>query len=436
MLVWFPLLWFPPSVATAQGVQGFGTPAGKLPPKSFGNPTAEEALRLRFPRAAANIVGDDLSLASRQIATTDANGDGITTRQEWAESGFSTPRHFFYHDLNGDGLLTLYEHSIGVSNWRLNNERRDRDRTSAEQAARKKRSEESELRPERLLVEPETANPLLVARRQHIQRLSDYLIGVYDTDENGTIDPSEMRREGLPYGSLGGADTDRDGITRNEEIFIWLNHRLPRLSLLTAEFQQYDLDGDGQVSLAELTSRDDENSFDEIGSWDRNGDGLITPQESRSPQEGLSRFENPQSLVLRPGATVVSDLHVSDDIEIEKLSVTVNLHKENDNYTELILISPSGQRVTLFAGEGWQPWRGGPILDGVTFDDEAPAIKEPLRQPPWRKHLRPSDRGKLFSLRGQSTRGRWRLIVRNQNQRIGLLVEWALAITPRPEVAK
>lgn len=439
------LLWSVPDLS-AQGVHRFGVPKGKLPPRVFGNPTAQEELRIRFPHAAANIVGDDLAVARNQIDRTDANGDGITTQQEWAESGFSTPRHFTYHDLNGDGILTLYEHSIGVAAWRMRNERRSVDRITAENAARKLRQRENQPPSKNLFAEPGNVNPQLAARSRQVDRLAVYLLRIYDIDGDERLDPSETRRQDSSYGSLTVADANGDKSVSAEEIAAWLLRRLPPLSQLPLELQSRDTDADGQVSMPEFLQGSEyvqeqrRNPVDEFQTWDRNGDGWITPRESSRPRDRLWRFENTHANVLKPRASIVSDIHVAEDFPVGKLSVYVNLRKQNDNFTELLLIAPGGERIVLLAGDGWQPWRGGQILDGVTFEDDAPLIGETLTAPPWQKRLQPhsaeGNEGKLASLQGRSARGTWRLIVHNQNARAGLLINWSLSITPLDEAAK
>ena len=357
-----------------------------------------------------------------------------------AESGYSTPRHFTYHDLNGDGVLTLYEHSIGVAAWRMRNERRSIDRASIENAARQQRRAEGEPQRMNLLVEPKEVHPQIAARTQQINRLADYLIRTYDADGNGRVDPDETLRDDSSLGELSSADGDGDRSVSGEELAAWLLRRLPPLSHLPAELQSHDTDADGQVSMPEYVLGQDRSAFSDFQTWDRNGDGRITPQEGDRPRKDVRPFGNTHASVLRPRDSVVSDIHVDEHFAVGKLNVFVNLRKQNDNFTELLLIAPDGRRIVLFAGNGWQPWRGGQILDGVTFDGDAPLIRDPLPRPPWNKRLRPPDteenRATLASVHGQPARGTWRLIVRNQNERAGLLVNWSLSITPADEVSE
>lgn len=419
---------------SAQGVRGFGTPQGKLPIRGFGNPLGEEALRQQFPEAAAAIVGDDRSLARGQIARTDANGDGIVTEQEWADSGYQTPSHFRSHDLNGDRVLTFYEHCIGIARWRRRNERREFERTSEELAAARERERLPE--PPALLEQPEEVDPQIAARREQVSRLADHVMRIYDVNEDRKLERQEFDHASAQFGNVAGADRDRNGEIDRDEIAQWLENRLPPLSRLTMELQSRDLNRDDQLTLREFAEVIDDNAVAEFDRWDRNGDGLITARESTAPPPPVSRFTDRSSTVIKPNASVVSDIWVEDELTIERLQIHVTLAKENDNFTALFLVGPGGQRVTLYAGEGWMPWRGAQILRGVTFDDGAPLIKTTLKEPPYRRQLRPPGKGTvqdptLKSFQNESARGTWRLIVRNQNDRVGLLLDWSLIITHR-----
>jgi subtilisin-like proprotein convertase family protein len=418
----------------AQGVRGFGVSPGKLQIRAFGNPRGEDALRQQFPEAAAAIVGDDRSLARSQIARVDANGDGMATEQEWVDSGHQTLGHFRSYDLNGDRVLTLYEHCIGIARWRRRNERRADQQTSAERVAA--RGREQPTGPPAILAEAPATDPQVAARREQVQRLADHVIRVYDVNESRILERDEFDHSSAQFGNVAGADRDRNGEIERDEVAVWLQSRLPPLSRLTMELQSRDLDQDDQITISEFAEVVDAGSVDEFARWDRNGDGLITPRESLAPPPALSKHENRDSLVIKPSASIVSDIWIEEELQIDRLQVHVTITKENDNFAALFLVGPRGRRVTLYAGDGWVPWRGAQILRGVTFDDDAPLIKTTLKQPPYRRQLRPPGQGrkedptlKLFS--GESARGTWRLIVRNQDDRVGLLLDWSLVITPR-----
>ena len=418
----------------AQGVRGFGAPQGKLPIRGFGNPKGEEALRVLFPEAAASIVGDDRSLARMQITKTDINGDGMVTEPEWIESEYQPPERFAIYDLNGDGFLTFYEHCIGTARWRRRTERRADEQRLAEQA--RIRNEVSPPKPSALLPDAPHLDPRVFAREEQVQELAGFVFREYDTNQDRVIERAEFQSQGKPFQNISGADLDRDNEISRDEISRWLSNRLPPLSRLAADLQSRDIDQDDQLTFKEFTEFTEptsinQRSIDEFALWDRNDDGLITPNEDVPRATTLNTYDNVDPLVIKPSSLVVSDVWVEEDYAIDDLEVSVEIAKENDNYTQLILLSPQGKRVTLYAGDGWQPWRGALILKGITFRDSAPLIENTLNRPPYRRELRPpatNESAGLSSLRGDSARGKWRLIVRNQNDRAGLLARWSLAI--------
>ena len=433
------LLMFAAIDANAQGVRGFGAPPGKLPLRGFGNPEGEDALRVMFPAAAAAVVGEDWEQARGQIGKTDGNGDGIVTEAEWAASDYQRPSQFQYNDLNQDGLITLYEQTLGFAAWRRRNERRSDARRSAARAAQPK--------PERASTAAIQVAPVLFpeieARRRESWDLSAHVLRAYDINENGVVERAEFRSQRSRFGSLSGADADGDGEVDRQELSQWLVNRMPELpsEQLTLDFQARDSDKDGQVSLREYAPKFQPDAVSEFRRWDRNGDGLITTAESqnRPPSRGVE-YANNEPQVLKPNATIVSRIWVEEEKVIDNVDVYVTLSKESDNYTEVHLIGPDGKRVTLYEGGGWVPWTGALILKDITFSDNAPTIRQPLRQPPNPRAVAPPGVGKadvpsLRDFQSTLTRGIWRLVVVNQNNRAGVLLRWALRVTAKAEAS-
>ena len=425
------------SVATAQGVRGFGTPQGKLPVRGFGNPKAEEALNLQFPDYAAAVIEEDRRQAGWQIAKTDGNGDGIVTEKEWANSGYQTPRHFFYHDLNGDGILTHYEHTLGYAGWRR---RKERGRDSWEERDRDTRRMRITPESDAALAAVAGEEPRVYERRKETWDLADYLIRVHDLNQNRTIERNEFQSQVSSFANLAGADSDQSGIIDKRELAAWLKEQLLPLTAaqLAVDLQPLDVNQDGQVSLREYAPSSLQTSMGEFTLRDRNGDGFITAAESnlRLPP-GQHTYWSDQQLVLRSNSVVVSEIWIEEDVTIGDVDVRVKVAKENDDYLELHLITPDRRRVTLFSG-GWQPWRGAYIFEDTLLDDDAVEIKSTLKQPPNPRALRPpgvgvDDQLSLTDLAGSSTRGMWRLIVRNQNDRNGIVQRWTLIVTPSDE---
>lgn len=438
------VIFFALTVATvaggrAQGVRSFGTPVGKLPLRGFGNPSGEEALRQRFPAAAAAVIEEDRRQAQNQITKTDANGDGVVTASEWSASGFQTPSRFFRYDLDGDGLLTLYEHSIGFARWRRRNERREDARRSAVRAAG--RPPPAPTRAAATLKTPPTVDPQIHARQRQAWNLAGYLLRVYDINQDGTVERTEFQNHRSRFGNLTSADEDGDGKVDRDELARWLRRRLPPLSQLDSDWKRFDANQDDQVSLSEYARPMTDDTVAEFERWDLNRDGIVTPQESLTkPVTEVNTYVADSPLVLRPHEAIVSQLWVEEDLAIADLRVHVSIIKENDNFTALYLIGPDGRRVTLFAG-GWLPWRSGYVLEDTTLDDNAARITGTLRQPPIPRMLRPPGADddhqlSLAAFNGESAHGMWRLLIHNQNDRPGILQHWSLIVTPEGTAAR
>ncbi len=242
---------------------------------------------------------------------------------------------------------------------------------------------------------------------------------------------------------MASADADRDGEVQREELSAWLINRLPRLPAmqLSLQFQSLDHDEDGQVSLQEFTPNFQSSEVARFQSFDSNGDGLVTPAESQKQLQATRvEYASDETQVLKPGATIVSGIWIEEDLPIETVNVFLNLSKEADSYTEVHLVGPDGTRVTLQEGGAWVPWTGGLILKHITFSDQGPTIRQPLRQPPppSQRIVAPpgvvkDDMPSLADFQRIGTRGLWRLVIVNQNNRAGLLLRWALQVTPDKE---
>jgi hypothetical protein len=121
---------------------------------------------------------------------------------------------------------------------------------------------------------------------------------------------------------------------------------------------------DDQVTFQEFSSATGDGVVDELSRWDRNGDGFVTPGESYLLRNQSSTYQSNDAFVTKPGASVISDIWIEDEVPIDRLQVNVCITKDSDNFVVLSLVSPAGKRVPLYAGDGWRPWGGGLILNG------------------------------------------------------------------------
>jgi hypothetical protein len=87
-----------------------------------GNHSGEEELKTQFPELAAAVNDSDRAGASTELGRTDRDGDGNVTEAEWAASRYQPADRFKLNDLNGDGVLTPYEHSLRWAQYRLGRE--------------------------------------------------------------------------------------------------------------------------------------------------------------------------------------------------------------------------------------------------------------------------------------------------------------------------
>jgi len=99
------------------------------------------------------------------------------------------------------------------------------------------------------------------------------LLKTVDADGDGAVTVAEI--EDFKVAQLSGADGDADGALNIDE-FDTIYRALTR-SRMVDMFQNFDEDGDGVISTAELDDR--VNSV--IKRMDRNGDGTLTPEDGR-----------------------------------------------------------------------------------------------------------------------------------------------------------
>ncbi|MEO2015523.1 MAG: hypothetical protein ABGZ53_14240 [Fuerstiella sp.] len=204
-----------------------------------------------------------------------------------------------------------------------------------------------------MIKEAPQVDPQVVARQAQVRGLAVYVLRHFDINENGVIERAEFQKRSSQFRDIASADNDRNGEVGPDEIATWLHRRLPPLSRLNMELQAHDLNHDDQVTFHEFSSVSGHDAVDEFGRWDRNGDGFITPGESYLSGDPTSTYQNSDAFVIKPGASVVSDIWIEDDVSIDRLQVYVCITKDGDNWVAVSLVSREGKRVPLYAGDGW-----------------------------------------------------------------------------------
>jgi Ca2+-binding EF-hand superfamily protein len=430
------------SCAWAQEVRGFGPPEGKRPLPGFGGPAGDEGLARQFPKLASAVTGVDRAGAAREISRTDGNADGIVTEAEWAASGYQTPDRFKLADLNGDGRLSIYEHTLRWVAYRIDRERAQQQGDASGRAAGV-RQPTGNPTPD---VQTSARDPHIESRLRQTQELAVYTMSLYDRNRNGLVDRSELP-SASPLGHLGPADADQDGTVDQGELSAWLRERLAgqRASGLPDDvpnwFLTSDLDNDGQVHLSEFLRSGRGESIPQFERADRNGDGFVTIKELAAPaSDGTLRHASGRPHVIEAERETFTQMLITDDVLIKDIDVQLAIAKHGDDDIELNLIGPDGTRATLYFDARAKAWGGGRLFDNTLIDDEAPEIPQRLVRPPLHRSFRPQGMKtpgmqSLKAFYGKPTRGTWRLAIHNKSQVAGLLEGWALLIKPASAAA-
>jgi len=96
-----------------------------------------------------------------------------------------------------------------------------------------------------------------------------------DSDNSGDISLEEFETLGM-LGDLGAIDTDNDGILSVDEIIAHMDARRAERRRERIE-RRFDLDGDGQITIAEIESQRQKR----FALMDSNDDGTISRDEAR-----------------------------------------------------------------------------------------------------------------------------------------------------------
>ncbi|MHC4176759.1 MAG: proprotein convertase P-domain-containing protein, partial [Planctomycetota bacterium] len=192
-----------------------------------------------------------------------------------------------------------------------------------------------------------------------------------------------------------------------------------------------DLNSDTQITMAEFAEQWTEEKVAEFGKYDLNGDGIITPDEcvgASSLPKGT--YRNHRLQIISAGATVYSEITVTDEEPIGDLDVQISITHTYDSRLDAFLIGPYGDRVELFTAVG----RDDDHFHNTVFDDEA---RRPITEgrPPFAGSYRPEATAKrqpsLRQFYGKPIDGTWTLMIQaGRSDRPGALHGWSLIATP------
>jgi subtilisin-like proprotein convertase family protein len=257
------------------------------------------------------------------------------------------------------------------------------------------------------------------------------------------VERLEFQSASSPFGNVGAADLDADGAVTQAELAVWLAARLAkqRKFKLPDEFPpwflQGDFDQDGQIQLAEFSRSTPRVPIAEFQRFDRNEDGFVTMKELSSRKgQGVQRYASGRAHVVEARAETFAEVFISDDFLIDDIDVQLAFVKKADDDVELTLLAPDGTPAVLYFDSQKKPWGGGRLFENTLIDDEAPAIAQRMTHPPVHQAFRsqgsttPGMKG-LKAFYGKRSRGAWRLNIRNKSQLAGILEGWALLIKPQ-----
>ena len=370
----------------------------------------------------------DLREAERTLSSYDRNGDGYIDRNEAWRIRW-TGSDPFTSDLDGDGRLSRLELAQRYALQRQQEDRADPQRLLAGRL-RSGADQEDDLRRAMELAGGDGDG----GRSGRSSRYLAYsVLQRYDRNRNGRLEENEWLATGIDMGEV---DLDNDGIVSRSELEAWIDRGMDRRAndysdVLPEWFYDRDLDGDGQISMAEFTDVWDDEKLREFSQLDADGDGFLTFREmmqSKAVVGGSYASDKPE--ILMPGGIALSEIDISDDVVIGKLQVRLSITHTYVGHLDAFLVGPGGERVELFTEVG----RSDDHFDNTLFDDSA-GTNITRGRAPFRGTFQPEAVSKrqpgLSRFRGESTRGVWQLMVRStRSDRAGILHYWSLTVEP------
>ncbi len=231
--------------AEAMLVPGFGNDFEPIPVPGFDTVVEnDDDWESQYDRRTLETVRD-------MIRRYDRNNNGVLDRDEWADGRWRTDPAS--SDLDNDGRLTPKELAIRIAGFRNSNDRDGADRDDSRGGG----DRGGERGGDR-------------GRGGWGGRGGGGRFGSRDSSDP----PAESRPSPTP------SRNDKPAVTTYR--FRTPTERLPKG--MPEWFARKDVDGDGQVSMAEFASQWSQAEVAEFRSWDHNGDGLITADECLAGQ--------------------------------------------------------------------------------------------------------------------------------------------------------
>lgn len=405
-------------------VPGFGQVEDLPPIPGFGTDD-EETVRVE---------PQDIKKAEETIRRYDRNRNGTIERAEvvgrWADDPFD-------YDKNRDNHISQQEMARRYALRRMREQQRANSSSSQGQSGQQRLPEDEQRRLHEAEEQKRRAEEERRRRYRSIGRetwrLAATLMGRYDTSKDGMLDRAESKALGLSFAE---ADADGRGRIDRAELAQWLHEQVSNSGKgvpkgLPDWFARRDLNGDGQVKMAEFADEWTELKAGEFERFDLNGDGIIMPEECLKVAGTFGgTLTNNEFKLIRARGTVYSDVTVSDTEPIGDLDVQLSITHTYDSALDAFLIAPDGRRIELFTAVGGEDDH----FHNTILDDEA---TQPIThgRPPFAGRYQPEAVSKhqtsLKAYYGKSIAGTWTLMIRaTRSDRPGALHGWSLITRP------
>lgn len=367
---------------------------------------------------------DDLEEADETLGRYDRNDDGYIDRVE-ARRGKWTHRDPFEEDYNFDGRLSRLELGQRYARRRLLDGQSDELKQKAKRVGNGIRSSDTG---------SDGRDDSRWWRRGGSQYyLTASIMGRFDTNKNGRLEPAESAAIGIPVGRI---DADRDGELSRDEVHAYMSELQDEAGDETlgipAWFFQRDANRDEQITMAEYTDEWSDELVQQFASLDANQDGVLTKVEvTGSAAVTGGTFANTDATILAPRKTVISEIVIDEPVIIADLDVQISITHSHTSYLDAFLVGPDGDRIELFTSVGGTDDH----FEQTIFDDQAelPIVKA---RAPFEGRFMPEalikKQPSLWSFNGRSAKGVWQLVIAgSRSERFGMLHRWSLIIKPQ-----
>ena len=366
---------------------------------------------------------EDLDEADRTLRRSDRNDDGYIDVEE-SKRAVWTHRDPFEMDMNKDARLSRQELAQRYARRRL------LDGASSELVQRARRVGNGIERSSR--GDNNRREESSWWRRGSRYYLTATILGRFDRNKNGRLEPDEASNIGFDTGAI---DVDRNGELSRDELHEYLTALQDEIGDLEdglpGWFFELDANRDEQVAMSEFTDEWTQDKIDEFTSIDLNQDGLLTASEVLKAKSMVGgSYNNEEAMILPPRKTIISEIDVEDDFLIGDLNLRLSISHTHTSYLDAYLTGPDGQRIELFTEVGGSDDH----FENTVFDDQSryPITKA---RPPFKGTFLPEAVVKrqpgLGHFNGKSIKGVWQLVIRcSRSERFGMLHGWGLIVTP------